>query len=386
MSIHSATEAANPAPGLVSVMMPAYNGERFIGEAIESLRAQTYREWELIVVNDGSTDGTARIARAFGDGRITVIDQPNGGESVARNTALMHMRGEFVAFLDADDLYLPGHLETAVTVLGKDEQWDATYSDGFYCDESGRLIQTLSSRRIPPADGDIFEHVVRSSAMLGPPVCVVMRRAVIRDHDFQFDTGITIGPDWDFFVRFAEIGRFKYLPEPTCIYRLHGGNISTAVGAGKRLRDLARCRSKAIQLPRFGACSTAVRVSVFYDLVGNLLLGRRAEQNKAVGTEMFAQLPAKERSRLLRLMASKTILHNEDHRYVADWLSQSKRITAWDPRTFVVGVAYHLSPVLCRLLLAIRACGERDPRQLAPFADIQKHSTIRCERAHRPVS
>lgn len=366
--------------------MPAYNGERFIGEAIESLRAQTYREWELVVVNDGSTDGTARIARGFHDGRISVIDQPNGGEATARNTALRHMRGEFVAFLDADDLYLPGHLETAARVLGGGGQFDATYSDGFYCDESGRLLQTLSSRRIPPADGDIFEHVVRSSAMLGPPVCVVMRRALIVERGLRFDAGITIGPDWDFFVQYAETGRFKYVPETTCVYRLHGRNISTAAGAARRTRDLATCRWKAIQRPRFGACSAAARASVFYDLVVNLLLGRCEEQNEAVSTEMFAQLPAKERSRLLRLMASKTILHNEDRRYVGEWLNRSKTIAAWDPRTLVVWLAYSVSPALCRLLLAIRTRREPDPRRLAPFADIQKHATIRCERAHRVIS
>ncbi len=97
-------------PGLVSVMMPAYNAERYIRPAMESLLAQTYSRWELIVVNDGSKDATAAIARSFDDPRIRVIDQPNGGEASARNTALRTMRGEFVAFLDADDAYLPEHL------------------------------------------------------------------------------------------------------------------------------------------------------------------------------------------------------------------------------------------------------------------------------------
>ncbi len=386
MSSQRAKESAGVAPGLVSVMMPAYNCERFIGAAIESLRAQTYQEWELIVVNDGSTDGTARIARAFRDPRITVVDQRNSGESAARNTALKHMRGELVAFLDADDLYLPRHIEAAAAVLLAEEQIDATYSDGFYCDERGRFIQTLSSRRIAPADGDIFDRVIRSSAMLGPPVCVVLRRRPVLDRSLEFDPGITIGPDWDFFVRFSETGRFKYLPEATCGYRLHGQNISSVIGNGKRAQDLAMCRWKAVQMRRFEACAPEVRAGVFYDLVVNLLLGRSEEQDRAVRSAPFGRLPRKQQSRLLRLMASKTVLYGEDYGRVSDWLRQSLKARAWDLRTLVVWAAFELSPGLCRRLLAVKNRGETDPRRLAPFGDIRLHSNDRLERAHRLVS
>jgi glycosyltransferase involved in cell wall biosynthesis len=371
---------------LVSVMMPAYNCERFIGDAIESLRAQTYQEWELIVVNDGSTDGTAQVARAFRDPRITVIDQRNAGESSARNTALTHMWGEFVAFLDADDLYLPRHIEAAAAVLRAEGQIDATYSDGFYCDERGRFIQTLSSRRIPPSDGDIFDRVLCSSAMLGPPVCVVMRRAPVLAHSLEFDPGITIGPDWDFFVRFAETGRFKCIPEMTCGYRLHGQNISSVTGLAKRSQDLAKCRWKAVHMQRFEACAPEVRATVFYDLVVNLLLGRSEEQERAARSEPFGRLPRREQSRLLRLMASKAVLYGEDLSRVSDWLRRSLQARAWDFRTLVVWAAYRLSPALCRLLLTARARGEIDPRRSMPFADIPLPSDKRVECAHRLIS
>ncbi len=185
-------------PGLVSVMMPAYNAERYIRPAMESLLAQTYSRWELIVVNDGSKDATAAIARSFDDPRIRVIDQPNGGEASARNTALRTMRGEFVAFLDADDAYLPEHLETAAGFLVWNKDFDAAYTDGLHCDENGVRLQSLSSRRLSPQDGNIFDQVVRASCMLGPPVCLVLRREPILQRELWFDFAITIGPDWIF--------------------------------------------------------------------------------------------------------------------------------------------------------------------------------------------
>ena len=96
---------------LVSVLMPAYDAEQFIAEAIESVLAQRYQEWEMIIVNDGSTDGTEGIITRYSDPRIKLISQENAGEASARNTALKHINGEYVAFLDADDFLLANHLE-----------------------------------------------------------------------------------------------------------------------------------------------------------------------------------------------------------------------------------------------------------------------------------
>ncbi len=103
--------------GLVSIMMPAFNAEQYIAQAIDSVLAQTYQNWELIIVNDGSSDRTPTILAEYTDPRIRVIHQSNGGEAIARNTALRHMRGEFVAYLDADDAFLEHHLELGIAYL-----------------------------------------------------------------------------------------------------------------------------------------------------------------------------------------------------------------------------------------------------------------------------
>ena len=258
-------------PGLVSIMMPAYNAEQYIGQAIESVLAQTYVHWELILVNDGSTDGTVAIATRYTDPRIKLIHQVNGGESAARNTALEKMTGEFVAFLDADDVYLPDHLEAAVGYLMNYPRCDGVYTDGYYCNQNGTRIKTLSSRRRGPFEGRVFEETVRASDVFGPPLCVVLRYNLIARHNLRFDTNIVIGPDWDFFTQFADVAQFGYLDQCTCLYRVHQSNITFRTDLKARALDTAKCRTKAIKMQNFAACSPETRLAVFYDLLVNRL-------------------------------------------------------------------------------------------------------------------
>src|SRR3990172_7899939 len=119
--------------GLVSVMMPAYNAGRYIAQSIESVLAQEYSNWELIIVNDGSSDKTPQIAARYtGDPRIKLVHQANGGEAAARNTALQHMRGDYVSFLDADDLYFPDALSNLSRFLDTHPEYGVVFSDGYF--------------------------------------------------------------------------------------------------------------------------------------------------------------------------------------------------------------------------------------------------------------
>src|SRR5882757_4082321 len=104
---------------LVSVIMPAYNAEKYIAEAINSVKQQTYTAWELIVIDDGSTDNTAAIIKKYAgtDNRIMYTYQANGGQGKARNNGLKKATGEYVAFLDADDLWIPEKLNTQVEIM-----------------------------------------------------------------------------------------------------------------------------------------------------------------------------------------------------------------------------------------------------------------------------
>ncbi len=356
---------------LVSVIMPAFNAELYIAEAIESLLRQSYTDWELIIVNDGSTDGTAVIASQYSDARIKIVHQPNQGEAAARNTALATAEGEFLAFLDADDLYLPEHLAITVRYLQTHPDIGGVYADGFYCDSSGNQIQTLSSRRRGPFQGWIFEEVVRGSDVFGPPLCVVLRRAPILQHQLVYDTNIVIGPDWEFFMRYAEVTSFAYIDEYTCLYRVHQSNITTQIKSDRRALELAKCRLSAIKLPGFKDCSVEIQGQVFYDLLVNLLRTSPERQAEITTWPEFVALPPEKQAWVLRMMASKAVLRGEQHDYIRDWFRRSSELDPGDRRSVMVSTLYRISPRFCRRILQARTMKEVDLYYLPPFADIQ---------------
>lgn len=356
----------------VSIMMPAYNAERYIGQAIESVLAQTMPDWELIVVDDGSTDGTAlRVAAlAERDPRIVLVRQANGGESVARNTALKHMRGQLVAFLDADDYYLPEHLALTTAYLAAHPEHDGVYTDGYHCDDQGGHLSTLSSRRRGPFEGWLFEQLVAASDVFGPPLCLVLRRRPIVEHGLAFDPAIVIGPDWDFTTRFAHDAQFGYIDQPTGCYRVHQANITNRVGLDRRALYMAACREKAIRLPKFAACSLATRRAAFYELLVDLLNGQPERQTAIAGWSQFEALPVAMQAELLRLMASKAIATGLRHGHIDLWLRQADALAPADRRAATMARLYRINPWLCHLVVRLRKTGQVDPTRRPPLGDV----------------
>ena len=122
---------------LVSIIMPAYNASAFIAEAIRSVLDQTYSNWELIIVDDGSTDETPLVVRSFVDKRVKYIRKERQGQSAARNTAMQRASGVYLSFLDADDLFLPRKLELQIKYLERQRSCGVCYADliHFYTDQ-----------------------------------------------------------------------------------------------------------------------------------------------------------------------------------------------------------------------------------------------------------
>jgi glycosyltransferase involved in cell wall biosynthesis len=357
-------------PTTVSIMMPAYNAEKYIAQAIDSVLAQSFQNWELLIVNDGSTDRTPEIIAGYHDPRIKTFHQANGGEASARNTALKHVHGEYLAFLDADDLYLPEHLEVSVTYLQAHLEYDGVYSDGYYIDETGERLKPLSFRRRGPFEGDIFEEMVRASDVFGAPVCVVLRSAVISKYSLLFDTDIVIGPDWDFFVRYAEVAWFGYILEPTCLYRVHQTNISIRTANQNRLLSLARCREIAIKRKRFSECTLQTQVFAFYDLLVNLLSSFPDRQAEITQWLEFKNLPTQEQARLFRLMASEALFKGEEHPRIGEWLRQSYLLNPVDLTGVVLNTTYQINPQLCRSLIKIKSSSRRKAIESSPFSNL----------------
>jgi len=166
----------------VSVVIPAYNGERYLAEAIESVLAQTHRDFELILVDDGSTDATPAIMRAYAteDPRIRAVTQKNRGHSGAANRCLREASCEWVARLDADDIFLPRKLEMQVAVLEANPKIRVLGTMGDWIDARGRLLAPMENKG-PFTEAELEEMVSRSETLFFIHSTVMMHRKTVLD-------------------------------------------------------------------------------------------------------------------------------------------------------------------------------------------------------------
>lgn len=212
----------------VSVVMAAKNYGRFIAQAIESVLAQTFAGWELVVVDDGSSDDTEAVVRPFlVDHRVRYVRSDTLGQSRAKNLGLGLTTGAFVAFLDADDAWLPTKLARQLATLDADPAVGVVFSGRRIIDEAGTELPAAAP---PSADhrGDVLGAIFRKNF-----VCfssAVVRRAVF-DHVGGFDPTLDLAIDYDLWLRVATHYRFDFAPEPLVLYRTGHGNLS------KRLCD-----------------------------------------------------------------------------------------------------------------------------------------------------
>jgi glycosyltransferase involved in cell wall biosynthesis len=356
---------------LVSVMMPAYNAGEYLQAAVQSLVDQTHLVWELIIVDDGSVDETPEIIARLNDPRIRTFSQENQGEASARNAALSLATGEYLAFLDADDAFLPQHLEVTVDYLCAHPEIGGVYTDGYYVDGAGEVLGRLSDYRRGPFEGWIFEELTRASDVFGPPLCVVLRMEQVRELDLSFDTQITIGPDWDFLSSYAEHHYFAYLNLKTCHYRIHAANISITTGNTRRRHSLALCRKKAIKRRAFKECSINTRSYVFYELLVELLSGEPEQQSEIVSWPEFEDLPSVEQARILRLMAGCAVQIGLDEGLVRSWFDLAARRNPSDFRNRLLAYLFRISPPLSKGLLAFRSAVRPKHKAHMPFASLE---------------
>jgi glycosyltransferase involved in cell wall biosynthesis len=198
---------------LVSVVIPAYNSAAYTVETVESVLAQTYRDLEVIVVDDGSTDST-REALAPYVGRVQYIYKDNGGACSARNEGIRHAKGEYLACLDCDDLWLPDKLECSLPVLEQDPEMGFVCTPCYIIGSSG---EHLGETRYPFDRDNAYMNLLAENYVLAPTV--VMRRSCL-DHVGHFDESIFIPADWDLWLRLACRFRVGYVERPLSKYRL----------------------------------------------------------------------------------------------------------------------------------------------------------------------
>lgn len=253
-------EPVPPVPSegpLVSIVMPAYNSGMYIGEAIRSVLAQTHRNWELLVVNDGSTDATVEVLSGFDDPRIKIFHKTNGGIGSARNLGLRNATGRFLSFLDSDDLLPPKSLEARLQVLQAHPEADI--ADGCMTEKDHDLEHELRVYR-PTFSGRPFHELVDLTGSCFGGVTWMVRWPVTPP--LFFDEQATQMEDLMFWMAYSHPGReYRCTTETVLIYRRTSHSSTSDLSGMERsyryvhrwllnkgwvsLKDLERFRSRS---------------------------------------------------------------------------------------------------------------------------------------------
>jgi len=207
---------------LVSVIIPSYNCGKYIKEAIESVFSQTYKNFEIIVIDDDSTDDTEYSLKEY-IGKITYFKQPHRGAASSRNEGLKRAKGDFIAFLDADDVWEKEKLEKQIKYLEEHPEAGMVYTDLYRIDMRTNRLLSRWSEVFPVKEGFVFKDLIEKNFI--QTSSTLMKKEVIECIGF-FDETFKAYEDIDYWVRIAEKFKIGYIPEPLVKYRMFPGTLS----------------------------------------------------------------------------------------------------------------------------------------------------------------
>jgi glycosyltransferase involved in cell wall biosynthesis len=200
----------------VSIIIPTYNREHVLGRAVQSVLAQTYQDFELIIVDDGSTDNTEKLVKSFTSEKIRYIQhRENKGVAAARNTGIRSAKGDYIAFQDSDDEWLPEKLEKQMRAFATAPPEVGIVYTGFLMITTKKR-EYKPSAAVTPKDGDIFRSLLRGEYLASPQASVVKRECFERVG--MFDEHFPPMEDRELFLRFSKHYQFKYINEPLLLY------------------------------------------------------------------------------------------------------------------------------------------------------------------------
>lgn len=209
---------------LVSVIIPAYNAARYLPACLDSVLAQTFSHVEILLVDDGSQDDTVAVLAPYRQ-RIRYFGQANRGVYAARNRGIREARGQYIAFLDADDLWCPGKTQAQVDVLEQFPEYGAIHSDTSLIDSSGRILKIATHPNRQSINGRVFEEFFASNMAV-----ILLSSVMIRKSCFEktglFDERYPVVQDYAFFLRLAWHYPIYFIRQPLVHYRVTPGSLS----------------------------------------------------------------------------------------------------------------------------------------------------------------
>lgn len=209
---------------LISIIVPVFNGEITIRDTLESVLNQTFSDFELITIDDGSQDSTLDIISQIPDSRIKVFSYSNAGLAASRNRGLAQASGEYISFIDADDLWTQDKLEAQLNALIKNPQAGVAYSWTDYIDESSQFLRRGSHITV---NGDVLEKLLLVNFLENGSNPLIRREAF--DSVGNFDESLPAAQDWDMWLRLAARYHFIAVPSPQILYRVSASSMSANV-------------------------------------------------------------------------------------------------------------------------------------------------------------
>jgi glycosyltransferase involved in cell wall biosynthesis len=260
----------------ISVIIPVYNSEKTIQETIESVLNQIYTDFELIIINDGSQDSSLEIVSNIQDSRLKVFSYSNAGVSASRNRGISQARGEFITFLDSDDLWTPDKLLSQFQALQDHPEAAVAYSWTDYIDESGQFLYPGNQITLT---GNVYENILVHNFVENGSNCLIRREAL--SEVGGFDESLFGPEDWDLLIRLASRYHFAAVPLPQVLYRMSANSISSSISRQEQgcLKVIDKAFSEApesLKHLKKSSISNLYKYLTFRVLVGSL------ERQKAI--------------------------------------------------------------------------------------------------------
>lgn len=310
----------------ISVIVPAYNAERTILETLASVQQQTFSDFELLIINDGSHDSTLELVQEIIDERIQVFSYKNAGVSVARNRGIAHATGKFISFLDADDLWAPDKLELQLAALRQHPDAGVAYSWTHLIDEKGEFLHAGEPIAF---EGNVYPKLLVRNFIYSGSNGLIRRQAL--ESAGEFDSALTHGEDWEFYLRLAAYWPFVVIRKPQIFYR------QTSESASSKVELTEKAVQKAIEkaflmAPRELQHLKNQNLANLYQYLTGICL--------AHVTNVSQLEEARRKLQLAIRLYPQTLLNRTTQRHIVKWLIM---------RIFPLKLAKYLTPTIKRI-------------------------------------
>lgn len=296
----------------ISVVIPTYNAERTILETIESIQQQTFSGLEIIVINDGSTDKSLELLQSIKDDRIRIFSYQNGGLPVARNRGISRARGEFIAFIDADDLWTADKLELQLAALQKKPKAGVAYSWTYFKYEKEQYSYADEANHF---EGNVYTDLLVKNFLHNGSNPLIRRKAI--ESVGLFDPTLKSAEDWDFYLRLAAKWEFALIPKTQIIYRQSSNSMSYKIDLMEEaafivIEKAYQSAPQELQYIKSKSISEIYRYGAQQDLrfeTSSISKVKRAAQKLAAAIQLQPKILLEEYTIfLIKLIIKKTIL------------------------------------------------------------------------------